>query len=98
MGSSDAVRDTDSAATRGVSNGEALIPMEQIKFECWQNRLNAGGQHTNGPPPYFYAEHLPTGVCVILPNRALGQLKARDLAVEALAFILTHPLAERIKL
>lgn len=78
---------------------DTLLPHEQFKFETWQNPLNRGGQHTNGPPPYFYAEHLPTGVCVILPTRTIGgDFKCHKLAMEAIAAIITHPLAERLRI
>ncbi len=74
-----------------------LIPREQFRIEAWQNKFNAGGQHTNGPCPYLYVEHEPTGVCVILPYRNYrGGHQAVEVGIDAIVSIITDPRSNRV--
>lgn len=57
-----------------------------IALTPWPTR---GGQHAGSPPTTLTVTHIPTGVTVSLTQRS--QIAAREIAIDAIASIITHP-------
>lgn len=67
-----------------------MIPLEDVKVECWPPREPRGGQHVGTGPSGVKITHIPSGIvaCVEIGR---SQFVNREIAMDMIAAAITHP-------